>query len=297
MQGDGTYVSRNPSSLLASGVRSEEDWPEWQKKVYRPAGESLSQRLQNLFATANRPGTISFTSSSGDSSLFPLEDFRHAMRSVMSGGKKDILGYGETAGYLPLRKTVADILASQGIPAHAEEVLITSGSQQALNLVVRLLVRPGEQVLVERPTHKGMIDLCQSLGIELVEIPMDEQGMQVEHLETILNQNNPRLIFTVPNFHNPTGTCLNTTRRRQLVETAARHSVPILEDDYIGDLRYKGSAQPALKALDTCGNVIYVSTFSKMLIPSLRVGFLVANGPIFKTLLSENGFMTLLLPN
>ena len=143
LQGDGTYVSQNPSSLLTTAMYKEEDWPDWQKKVYRPAGESLSQRLQNLLAAANRPGTISFTSSSGDSSLFPLEDFRHAMRSVMSGGQKDILGYGETAGYLPLRKTVADILASQGIPAHAEEVLITSGSQQALNLVVRLLVRPG----------------------------------------------------------------------------------------------------------------------------------------------------------
>ena len=117
------------------------------------------------------------------------------------------------------------------------------------------------------------------LGFRIVGIPMDNQGMQVDKLEKLLQQHHPKLIYTIPNFHNPTGTCLNSARRRQLIVLSDRYNVPILEDDFVGDMRYEGRAQPALKALDPGGQVIYISTFSKMLMPGLRVGFLVADGP------------------
>jgi GntR family transcriptional regulator/MocR family aminotransferase len=115
---------------------------------------------------------------------------------------------------------------------------------------------------------------------------MDNQGMQVEKLEILLQQHHPKLIYTIPNFHNPTGTCMSSSRRRQLIILADRYNVPILEDDFVGDLRYEGRAQPSLKAMDPGGQVIYVSTFSKMLMPGLRVGFLVADGPVYVSLLS-----------
>jgi GntR family transcriptional regulator/MocR family aminotransferase len=115
---------------------------------------------------------------------------------------------------------------------------------------------------------------------------MDNQGMQVDTLETQLQQHHPKLIYTIPNFHNPTGTCLSSARRRQLIVLAERYNVPILEDDFVGDLRYEGHAQPSLKALDPGGQVIYVSTFSKMLVPGLRVGFIVADGPVYESLLN-----------
>src|SRR5512145_2665529 len=115
-------------------------------------------------------------------------------------------------------------------------------------------------------------------------MPMDNQEMQVDKLETLLQQHHPKLIYTIPNFHNPTGTCLSSARRAQLIVLADRYNIPILEDDFVGDLRYEGRTQPALKALDPGGRVIYVSTFSKILMPGLRVGFLVAEGPIYESL-------------
>jgi GntR family transcriptional regulator/MocR family aminotransferase len=120
----------------------------------------------------------------------------------------------------------------------------------------------------------------------VVGIPVDSQGMQVEGLEKLLQQHHPKLIYTIPNFHNPTGTCLNGPRRRQLIVLADRYNVPILEDDFVGDLRYEGRTQPTLKALDPGGRVIYVSTFSKMLMPGLRVGFLAAEGPVYDCLVN-----------
>ncbi len=159
-------------------------------------------------------------------------------------------------------------------------MLITAGSQQALSLVTQLLLKPGDGILVESPTYAGALDLFRALGFRIVSVPIDKQGMQVEALEKLLQVHHPKLIYTIPNFHNPTGTCLSSARRHQLIVLADRYNVPILEDDFVGDLRYEGRAQPALKALDPGGRVIYVSTFSKMLMPGLRVGFLVADGPV-----------------
>jgi GntR family transcriptional regulator/MocR family aminotransferase len=123
--------------------------------------------------------------------------------------------------------------------------------------------------------------------LRVVTIPTDEHGMQVDDLEPLLQTHHPGLVYTIPNFHNPTGTCMSGRRRRQLIGLADRYNTPILEDDFVGDLRYEGHAQPALKALDPGGRVIYASTFSKMLMPGLRVGFLVAEGPVYERLVSH----------
>jgi GntR family transcriptional regulator/MocR family aminotransferase len=166
-----------------------------------------------------------------------------------------------------------------------ENILITAGSQQAIALVAQVILKPEDVILVESPTYSNAIELFRALGFRIVGIPMDGQGMQVEKLEKLLQQHHPKLIYTIPNFHNPTGTCLNSARRRQLIVLSDRYNVPILEDDFVGDIRYEGRAQPALKALDPGGQVIHISTFSKMLMPGLRVGFLVAEGPVYNSLL------------
>jgi GntR family transcriptional regulator/MocR family aminotransferase len=196
------------------------------------------------------------------------------------------LDYGEPNGHAALRETIAHILASQGLQTQAENVLITAGSQQALSLVSQLLLKPGDVILVESPTYAGALDLFRALNFKVVGIPVDGQGMQVELLEKLLQQHHPKLIYTIPNFHNPTGTCLSSPRRHQLIILADRYNVPILEDDFVGDLRYEGRTQPALKALDPGGRVIHVSTFSKILMPGLRVGFLVAEGPVYNSLVN-----------
>jgi GntR family transcriptional regulator/MocR family aminotransferase len=194
------------------------------------------------------------------------------------------LDYGESNGYAPLRATIAHVLASQGLQAQPENILITAGSQQALSLVSQILLKPGDTILVESPTYGGALDLFRALNFVVVGIPMDARGMQVQNLEKLLQQYHPKLIYTIPNFHNPTGTCLSSSRRRELLVLADRYNVPILEDDFVGDLRYDGRTQPSLKALDPGGRVIYASTFSKMLMPGLRVGFLMIEGPIYEHL-------------
>jgi GntR family transcriptional regulator/MocR family aminotransferase len=193
--------------------------------------------------------------------------------------------YGEIAGYRPLRATLAQVLASQGIQTGPGNILITAGSQQALSLVASLILPPGSGVVVERPTYAGALDVFRSRGLHIYTVGLDEDGMDVDELEDILARHKPGLIYTIPNFHNPTGACLSGQRRRQLISLAGRHDVPILEDDYVGDIRYEGRAQPTLKSLDSDGRVIYMSTFSKMLIPGLRVGFVVADGPVYAHLL------------
>jgi GntR family transcriptional regulator/MocR family aminotransferase len=233
---------------------------------------------------AAHPQLISFASGIGDANLFPAEDIRKALQAVMRRDGSAALDYGERNGYGPLRKSIAHILASQGIQTQPGNILVTAGSQQALSLVSQLLLNPGDVILVESPTYAGALDLFRALGFKVVGIPLDAQGMQVEHLETLLQQHHPKLIYTIPNFHNPTGTCLTTPRRRQLLVLADRYNIPIIEDDFVGDLRYEGHTQPALKALDPGGRVIYISTFSKMLMPGLRVGFITADGPIYDCL-------------
>ena len=240
---------------------SGDSLPLWQANLQRniiPNPDALDEALQ----AGGHPRPISFASGISDSRLFPAEEFRRALQTAMRRDGIDALEYGERKGYAPLRKGIAQILASQGLQAHPENILITAGSQQAIFLASQILLRPGDVILVEDPTYSAAIDLFRALGFQLVGIPGDGQGMQVERLETILQLHHPKLIYTMPNFHNPTGTCLSSPRRRQLILLAERYNVPILEDDFVGDLRYEGHAQPSLKSLDAGGQVFYVGSFS-----------------------------------
>lgn len=281
--GSGTYIL-HPDELTPVAKKDlDAPWPLWQQSV---EGRMIGNRLPNGVQKTRRPQLISFASGIGDANLFPAEDFRKVLQTIMRRDGISALQYGERNGHGPLRESIAHILASQGIQLQPENILITAGSQQALSLVSQLLLKPGDTILVESPTYSGALDLFQALDFKFVGIPVDGQGMQVEELEKLLQQHHPKLIYTIPNFHNPTGTCLNGPRRRQLIVLADRYNVPILEDDFVGDLRYEGRTQPALKALDPGGRVIYVSTFSKMLMPGLRVGFLAAEGPIYDCLVN-----------
>lgn len=280
-EGSGTYVM--PLSPLPAFQKNttEISWPLWQQE----AGESVETTAPTP-PPARHPQLISFTGV-GDPRQFPVKDFYKALQTVIRRDGIAALGYGDFGqGYRPLRETITHVLASQGIQAHPDTILITSGSQQALALVCQVLLKPGDVVLVESPTYNFALELFRSLNLKIVPIPLDEHGMQVDLLETLLQQHHPRLLYTIPNFQNPTGTCLSGPRRRQLVALAGRYNIPVLEDDFVGDLRYEGRAQPAVKALDPGGRVIYTGTFSKMLMPGLRVGFLVAEGPIFRRLVT-----------
>ena len=282
--GSGTYVlPPNPLPPVSKG-NAEASWPFWQQSLpARNAGTKLAV-TEEMLKAAGHTNPINFASGISDSRQFPADEFRKTLQTVMRRDGISAMDYGERNGYAPLRAGITHILASQGLQTRPENVLITAGSQQAISLVSQTLLKPEDVILVESPTYSIAMELFRTLGFRLVGVPMDNQGMQVEKLEKLLQQHHPKLIYTIPNFHNPTGTCLNSARRRQLIVLADRYNVPILEDVFVGDLRYEGRAQPSLKALDPGGQVIYVSTFSKMLMPGLRVGFLVADGPVYDSL-------------
>ena len=282
--GSGTYVL--PPNPLPLGPKSsnETPWPLWQENMQAKSPVARPGAAEMLKA-AGHAHPISFASGISDTRHFPAEEFRKTNQAVMRRDGIASMDYGERNGYGPLRESISHILASQGLQTRPENILITAGSQQAIALVAQVILKPGDVILVESPTYSSAIELFRVLGFRIIGIPMDAQGMQVEKLEKLLQQHHPKLIYTIPNFHNPTGTCLNSARRRQLIVLSDRYNVPILEDDFVGDMRYEGRAQPALKALDPGGQVIHISTFSKMLMPGLRVGFLVADGPVYNSLL------------
>lgn len=284
--GSGTYVL--PQDIIPNISKDEAhiQLPLWQLNFHSQNSTSISDMVEEMLQSGGHPRPINFASGISDTRQFPAEEFRKTLQSVMRRDQIAALEYGEPGGYAPLREGIAHILASQGLQTRPESILITAGSQQAIFLASQVLLKPNDTVLVESPTYSAALELFRTLGYQIVGVPMDNQGMQMDKLETLLQQHHPKLIYTIPNFHNPTGTCLSSARRRQLIVLAERYNIPILEDDFVGDLRYEGHAQPSLKALDPGGQVIYVSTFSKMLVPGLRVGFIVADGPVYESLLN-----------
>jgi GntR family transcriptional regulator/MocR family aminotransferase len=282
--GSGTYVQPQPALAPLPTHEPGADWPLWQQQVESKSETFIDPTPDALVNSATHPQPILFHSGVGDVRQFPADEFRKVLQMVMRRDGIAALDYGALQGYEPLRETISQVLASQGLLTRAENILVTAGSQQALTLVCRLLLNPDDVILVESPTYAGALDLFHALSLRVVGVPVDENGMQVEKLEKLLQQYHPRLIYTIPNFQNPTGVCLSLARRRLLISLADRYNIPILEDDFVGDLRYEGRAQPALKALDPGGRVIYASTFSKMLMPGLRVGFLAAEGPVLDSL-------------
>lgn len=278
-RGSGTYVEPPPPGPPPA-PGPETAWPRWQLDL---AGAA---RAAEDGEPAAPPGTIRLDQGIGDPALFPVDELRAAFQRALRRDGARALGYGDPAGPLPLRRAIAQVLTSQGIPARPEALLVTAGSQRAIGLVTSLLARPGDAVLVERPTYPGALELFRARGLRVVGAPTDEHGLRVDEVGPLLARHRPRLLYVIPNFQNPTGACLPAPRRRALVALAARHGVPVLEDDFVGDLRYEGRALPALKALDPAGHVLYVSTFSKMLMPGLRVGFVMADGPVLDRLVA-----------
>jgi 2-aminoadipate transaminase len=214
-----------------------------------------------------------------------IKDLEEACRKVLEQKPPLALQYGETEGYRPLREMIARHIGRYGIQAGIENVLITSGSQQALDLIGKLLINPGDRLLVEAPTYLGALQAFNVYGARYVSVPCDEDGLRTDLLEEPL-RSLPKFMYVLPNFQNPGGSTLSGERRRVLVQLADKYGIPILEDDPYGQLRYEGENLPPLVVLDrdnvrqdngyALGNVIYLSTFSKILSPGLRLGWIIA---------------------
>ncbi len=264
--GSGTYAKTPP---VLPPEKNEVQQTEFEKSIH-----DYQEPIFNLISYPPFNG-INFASGSGDPNLFPLDSFRKTLQKTLTEKGVDSLVYGDPQGYYPLRESIGQILSSQGMPVNANQILITSGSHQGIFLVCQELLNPGDTILVENPTYAAGLKLFQSLHFNVIPVEVDQNGMKTESVEKIIQQHHPKLIYTIPNYHNPTGTCMSIHRRAELLNLASKYHIPILEDDYVGDLRYDGIVRPPLKALDQNGMVIYTGTFSKMLMPGIRVGYLV----------------------
>jgi len=202
------------------------------------------------------------------------------MQAVLRNDGRDVLGYGPPAGHPPLRRFIAGEMRQRGMHVSEEEIVVTNGSQQAIDLIARALVDPGDGVLVENPTYLGAVQVFQSYGAEIDGIPVDSEGAMVSVVPDAIERRRPKLLYLMPNFQNPTSRTMSRSRRESLAAVLASGRVVVVEDDFGGELRYEGEDLPTLKSLDRGGCVVYLSTFGKKLLPGLRVGWLAAPQPL-----------------
>ncbi len=265
----------------------------WDHRYAQRTQRMKSSAIRELLKLTENPEVISFAGGLPAPDVFPVEEFTAACEIVLKEWGAEALQYGTTEGYKPLREMIARHTARYGISVLEDNILITSGSQQALDLIGKVFINPGDRILVEEPTYLGALQAWNAYGAEYVTVPMDENGMITDELENAL-RSGVKFIYVLPNFQNPTGVTLSLERRKQLIEIADHYGVPIIEDDPYGQLRYEGENIPSIVNLDNeyrkngsgeyGGNVIYLSTFSKTLAPGLRLAWVVAPIPVIRKL-------------
>ena len=266
--GRGTFVAER--DILTAGQSVSTALP--------GARHAQSASLRELQHLAARPGVINFSQGAPAEGFLPVDLIREAINTVLARDGAEAVSYEVPEGYPPLRRSVAVMAARQGIVASGDEVLITGGCQQALDLAVQSLLNPGDVMLTSNPTYLGMLDIARARGVIAIGVPVDDEGMQTDVLETLIVEHRPRLIYISPTYHNPTGAVMPLNRRRHLLYMAAAHRVPVLEDGVYEGLSYIGTPPPPLKALDEGDLVLYASSFSKVLMPGMRIGYLLAGG-------------------
>jgi DNA-binding transcriptional MocR family regulator len=248
------------------------------------ADEPRDDSLARLMASSAEDGMISFAAAHGAEELTSPDLVRRAARTVLRRDASRLVQYGSTDGYHPLKVYLQSRLRRDGIPVELDEILVTHGCQQSLDLLRRALVSAGDTVICENPTYVGLWNVFESPGVRLIGVPVTREGMDLDALESLLEQTHAKMIFCSPTFQNPTGGTMPLAARQHLVELALRFQVPIVEDDVYGALRYRGRQIPPLKALDTAGLVIYLNSFSKVGFPGLRVGWVVASRQVIERL-------------
>jgi 2-aminoadipate transaminase len=245
------------------------------------ADQLQSSFIREILKITQQPEIISFAGGLPSPLTFPVDEMKAAFDKVLTENGKVALQYGPTDGYLPLRQWIADSLSTNGAKIIAEQVLMTSGSQQALDLLGKVLIDEGSRVLVETPSYLGALQAFSVYRPEFKSVDTDEHGLVPSSLDAVAE--GARLLYALPNFQNPTGRTLSTERRLELVETCARLGLPLIEDDPYGALSYKGDPLPKMVAMNPEG-VIYMGSFSKVLTPGIRLGYVVAPLPLVRRL-------------
>lgn len=251
----------------------------------RRTQQMRSSAMRDLMAITARPEVISLAGGLPDTSTFPPETFAALTDRIARRSCASALQYGPTEGFQATKERIVEVMAAEGMRADPDDMVVTTGGQQVIDLVTKILVDPGDVVICEAPTYPGAVPTFSSYEADVIQIEMDSDGMRVDLLEETLErldheQRRPKFIYTVPTFQNPAGVTLSAPRRRRLVEIARERELLVLEDNPYGLLRYEGEQLPPLYALDGGEYVIYLGTFSKILSPGLRLGWVTAPGPV-----------------
>jgi 2-aminoadipate transaminase len=243
--------------------------------------------MRDLMAITERPEVISLAGGLPDTSTFPAESLAALLSHVAAESAAKALQYAPTEGMAAVNDCIAQVMAAEDTPVDPQDVLVTTGGQQVIDLVCKTLIDPGDVIVAEAPTYPGAVPAFCAYEADVVQIAMDDDGMRIDELEATLERleregRRPKFIYTVPNFQNPAGVTLSLERRRRLVEIAHERELLVLEDNPYGLLRYEGDALPTLLSLDRGQFVIYLGTFSKILSPGIRLGWAVAPRPVLE---------------
>ena len=243
------------------------------------------QKEQTLCEEASPAHYIDFSVLSPAAELFPLDDFRKCLNQVMVNFGAELLEYGDIQGYKPLREYISERMKMHSVWIAPEEILITTGAQNGIELMMHLLTEPGDSVAFESPTYSRALDLFRMHSVEPVPIVMEEKGMDLDSLENFTRKRKLKLIYTIPNFHNPTGITSIQQHRERLIGICEQYGVPLIEDGFEEEMKYFGKAVLPIKSMDRGGVVVYIGTFSKILFPGLRVGWIAADRECIKRLI------------
>lgn len=249
--------------------------------------EKSAAIVRNIFNGMNDPEIISFGGGAPAKEGLPVDMLREIADDVMRKESRGLeaLQYGGVMGIKDLREFIArELLAPKDIDAQVENIMIVNGGLEGLYLLCRSLIDPGDVILVESPTFVHAVEVFELIGAKCIACEMDDNGVIVENVEVKIKQYNPKMIYTIPTFHNPTGKTLSQTRRKRMAELGSKHDVIILEDDPYSELRYSGETLKPIKAFDKTGHTVFANSFSKIFSPGTRLGYIVGNDEIMKHL-------------
>ncbi|MEW6455379.1 MAG: PLP-dependent aminotransferase family protein [Acidobacteriota bacterium] len=277
--GQGTFVS-DISEYIYKKDKVVHKKFNWSNLFSSNFDEYALYSLVQLYRICITKAKVSFGGAHPDDELYPINLLKRCFNSVLKEEKNEIFNYGPIEGFPPLREYIAKKMKNMGIETKVEDIFITSGSQQAIEIASKILIETGDYVITEEPTYTGALGIFNTLKAKIIGIPIEKDGLNIEILEDILKKYNPKFIYTMPNFQNPTGITMSIDKRKKLIFLAEKYNVPIIEDDVSGDLRFENEDLPPLKALDRTRQVIYINSWSKKLIPGFRVGWAVLNESI-----------------
>ncbi len=273
--GRGTVVMASKDNNESIAARTHQ--PAWEYMFSEYASRLDGYDINSILRLVSRNDVISFAVGIASVEYRPAEAFSGVQEEFLDSKNNKALLVSPVEGFASLRETVAEYMRRRGCLCRASEIMMLSGSQQGIDFISRVLLNPGDIVVTEEPTFFPAVQSFRSVGARVIGVPMSEQGMEVEMLEQILQRYKVKLIYTMPNHHNPSGITMDRERRVKLLELANRYQVVVLEDDAYGELCFDGQPLPTLKSMDTEGFVVYLNTFSKTVYPGLRLGWIVGH--------------------